>query len=204
MAINDYTTLISEIISWCDHDEVTTAVASTLIQVAEKKLYRRIRIRDMEATLNVTIASGVAALPSDFIGLKSARISGSPDRVLGIVDDQQLLRDYPNRSSDSKPAYCAVEGSNLIFGPYPDSGYTVKGMYYKRLTALSASNTTNYFTSDGADAMFFSALAEAEPFLKNDERIAIWDAKAERAVNEIKREYKMERFGGGPLRSRSA
>jgi hypothetical protein len=201
--MSDYTTMITDIINWTNHDEITTANAQSLIRYAEKKVYRKARVRSMESTLSVTISGGAAVLPSDFIAMKTARISGSPDQPLGIIDDEQMYRRYPTRSSESKPLFCAVEGGNLIFGPYPDSGYTVKGIYYARLTALSGSNTTNFFTGDGADALFFRALAEAEPFLRNDQRIPIWEAKAEMALREINMEYKKGRFAG-PLRTKEA
>lgn len=201
--MSDYTTMVTDIINWTNHDEITTANAQSLIRYAEKKVYREARVRDMEATLSLTISGGVAALPSDFVALKSVRISGSPDQPLGIIDDEQMYRRYPNRSSEAKPTFCAVEGSNLIFGPYPDSGYTVKGVYYKRLTSLSGSNTTNFFTGDGADALFFAALAESEPFLRNDERVGLWESKAVRAMREINKEYKKGRFAG-PLRTKEA
>jgi hypothetical protein len=201
--VSDYTTMISDIINWTNHDEITTANAQSLIRYAEKKVYRKARVRSMEATLNVTIASGVAALPSDFVEIKSVRVSGSPDSPLRLVDDEQLYRRYPNRSAENKPVFCAVEGSNLIFGPYPDSNYVIKGMYYARPTALSSSNTTNFFTGDGADALFFRALAEAEPFLKNDQRIPVWEGKAEMCLREINKEDMKGKYAG-PLRSKEA
>jgi len=202
--ISDYTSLISQVINWIENDLVTTAIAQDLIQLGESRIYKEVRTSGMEATLSVTIAGGVAALPADFIELKSVRIAGSPDKPLGIIGDEQMYREYPTRSSSNKPDFAAVEASNLIFGPYPDSAYTVKGIYYKRLIALSASNTTNYFTGDGADALFFASLAEAEPFLKNDQRLVIWEAKYRDATNRINKEEKRRRFRGGPLRMREA
>lgn len=201
--MSDYTTMITDIINWTNHDEITTANAQSLIRYAEKKVYRKAKVRSMEATLSVTIASGVAALPADFMGLKSVKIAGSPDQPLEVIDDEQLLRRYPDRTSQTKPKLCATEGDNLIFGPYPDSNYTVKGMYWKKLEALSGSNTTNYFTEDGADALFFCALAEAEPFLKNDPRVPLWTAKYLESIREINKEYMKGRFAG-PQRSKEA
>ena len=198
--INDWTSMISQIISWVDHDDINTAIATDLIQLGEKRIYREIRTRTMEATLNVTIASGVAALPTDFVGLKTVRLSGSPDKPLGIKSDEYIYAKYPTRSSSSKPDFCAVEASNLIFGPYPDSTYTVKGIYYKRLTALSASNTTNYFTGDGADALFWASMVEAEPFVKNDPRVQLWEMKYMQAKQGINNEQRGEHFRG-PLRT---
>lgn len=202
--ISDYATLISQIISWADHDELTTVVAKDLIQLGEKRIYKEVRCNTMEATLSVSISSGVAALPSDFIELKSVRIAGSPDKPLGIMSSEQLYRAYPTRSSDSKPDFAALEAGNIIFGPYPDSDYTVKGIYYNRLTALSDGNTTNYFTDDGADALFFASLVEAEPFLKNDPRIVLWESKYLSAVDRINKEENRRKYRGAPLRMREA
>ena len=201
--MSDFTTMITDVINWTNHDEITTANAESLVRYAEKRIYRECKVRAMEATLSLTISGGAAALPADFIALKSVRITGSPDQPLEIIDDEQMYRRYPIRSSDSKPLTVAVEAENLIFGPYPDSGYTIRGIYYRRLTALSGANTTNFFTGDGADALFFTALAEAEPFLRNDPRVQLWEAKAGRAIRDINKEYMKGRFAG-PLRSKEA
>ena len=106
---------------------------------------------------------------------------------------------FPTRSSTGKPSYIAREGSNFIFGPYPDSAYTIKGIYYAKLTALSDSNTTNWFTSNAPDLLLWAALCEAEPFLKNDERIMLWQSKYDMAKEAIQREERDEQFSGGGL-----
>jgi len=189
--IQDYTSLITEIISWVDHDEVTTAVASTLLNLGEKRVYREIKVTEMETAYSATISGGVAALPSDFAGFK-------------VIDSESLFRMYPTRSSDSKPYKCAIDGGNLEFGPYPDSNYVVKGTYYARPTSLSSSNTTSYFTDEGGDALFFASLVNAEPFLKNDPRINTWEGLYQRAKMEIMKEQKRKRLNGSPKYSRAS
>jgi hypothetical protein len=73
-----------------------------------------------------------------------------------------------------------------VFGPYPDSNYTVKGVYYKQLTALSDSNTTNWLTTDAPDLLLWATLSEAAPFLKDDARIGIWEGKYQAAKQALK------------------
>jgi hypothetical protein len=64
-----------------------------------------------------------------------------------------------------------------VFGPEPDSGYTVNGTYWGKPTALrSASNDAqdNWLIVNAPDLALYGSLLQAEPFLKNDARIGVW------------------------------
>ena len=114
-----------------------------LIRFGELRIYRDLRIRAMETALSDTIASGVIAVPSGYVEMKHAYIDGTPVQRLTRKTAEWVYQNYPTRSSGGKPKFFAREAGNLIFGPHPDSAYTVKGIYYKRLTALGTSNQTN-------------------------------------------------------------
>lgn len=139
----------------------------------------------MEASLSSVISSGVIAIPSDYIELKNAYLDASPIYVLEKKPSEWIYRNFPLRSADSIPIYIAEDAGNYIFGPFPDSGYTVKGTYYKRLTALSASNTTNWFTTNAPDILLFACLCEAEPFIKNDQRLTVWENKYQQVKSRL-------------------
>ena len=142
----------------------------------------------------MTIASGVAALPSDFLELKYAYIDGTPVQWLDVKAAQWIHQMYPTRSSDGKPSFVAVDNSNLIFGPYPDSAYTVKGTYYAKPTALSTSNETNWIVTNAPDLILFGALVESAPYIGDDPRFQIWEAKFQQTVDRVKRQEKRERW----------
>lgn len=165
--------------------------------MAEKRLFREVRTRDMETALSVTIASGVATVPSDFVELKYAYIDGSPTRTLQVRPARWIVENYPVRSSDGKPHFIGVDGANFVFGPYPDSGYDVKGTYYKRLTAVATSANALFTTNP--DLYLFASLAELEPFLKNDKRVALWEAKYQQIRDLVNGEAKQDLYMGGPL-----
>ena len=96
--------------------------------------------------------------------------------------------------------YYAREGASFIFGPFPNSDYTVKGTYYKKLTALAASsNETNFITEDLPGALLFGALVEAEPFLQNDERLAVWQSRYAEIIQEVQAQDDAEALSGSPL-----
>jgi hypothetical protein len=131
--------------------------------------------------------------------MKYAYIDGTPMGKLQRKDAEWIYHHYPTRSADGKPKFIAREADNFIFGPYPDSAYTVKGVYYKKLDALSASNTTNWFITNAPDLLLFAALCEAEPFLVNDPRVALWEQKYEQIRSRVQREDDQEEFSGSPL-----
>lgn len=184
--------------SWINRSDLTSNI-SDFVTLGEARIYRELRIRAMETALSGTISSGTMSLPTSYIDLKSAYIDGTPVQRLQRKPVDFIYDKYPTRSSTGKPIYIAREGSSFIFGPYPDSAYTVKGIYYLRLPALSDSNTTNWFTTNAPDVLLWACLAETEPFLKNDERVGLWEAKFQAAKSAIQEEDKREQMSGGPL-----
>jgi hypothetical protein len=198
MSITSYSELQTAVGNWLNRADLTTYVPD-LIMLGERRIYRKLRIRTMETALNLTMSSGVAAVPSDYLALKSAYIDGTPVRRLQRRNVDFIYEKYPTRSSTGKPDFVAREATNFIFGPFPDSNYTMKGVYYARLPSLSVSNTTNFFITYAPDVLLWAALSEAEVFLKNDARVLVWQAKFKAAADEIQEEDDNENASGGPI-----
>jgi hypothetical protein len=200
MSITTYAELQTAVGNWL-HRADLTAIIPDLIGMAEKRIFREVRTRDMEAALSVTIASGVAALPADFVELKHAYVDGTPIQSLEIRPSDWLYKKFTTRSSDSKPNVVAVEGANLIFGPYPDSAYTIKGIYYKRLTGIALS--ANALFTANPDLYLLATLCEAAPYLKNDPRILVWEGKYKNVKDLVNNEDKRSLLNGGALSMRT-
>lgn len=198
MSISTWAGLTDSVANWLHRSDVS-GVAADFVMMGEWKVNRRLRVAAMEADLSVAIASGVAAHPSDYVSLKYAYIDGTPTQPLERKTAQWILANFPTRSAEGKPSAIARQGTNFIFGPYPDADYTVKGVYYKRLTPLSGANTTNWFTANAPDLLLYAALLEAAPYLKNDIRIPVWQAKFTEALNQVQGEADREETSGGPL-----
>lgn len=201
MAISTYSEVKTAVANWLNRSDLTTYIPD-FVTFAEVRIYRELKVRQMETALSSAISSGTIAVPSGFTSLKYAYVDGSPTRRLEPATPQQIYEQYPTRSADAKPRHIAREGATFIFGPYPDSGYTIKGIYYKKLDALSDSNTTNWLTSDAPDLLVFAALCEAEPFIKNDPRLALWEGKYQ--VQKTLLESQDQNDMGSGMRMRSA
>ena len=196
--ITTWATLKTEVANQLNRTNLTDDVPF-FIQLAEFRIYRELRVRQMETVLNSTMSSGQIAVPSGYRSLKFAYIDGTPVQKLERKDAEWIYHNYPTRSASSKPFYIARDGGNFIFGPYPDSAYTVKGVFYKQLDLLSDSNTSNWLITDAPDLIYFAALCEAEPWLGDDDRIAIWERKYEVVKQRVQLADNAEEFSGGPL-----
>lgn len=196
MAITTYVELQTAVENWLKRADLDSIIPD-LIMLGEKRIFREVRARSMETALSSTIASGVIALPSDYLELKFAYVDGSPAKLLQRATATEVYAQYPLRASTTKPRLIAREGSNFIFGPYPDSTYTIKGIYYARPVVVATSANTLF--TDNPDLYLFAALLEAEPYLKNDGRVGLWQAKYDQIKEQINSYEKNEYASGSGL-----
>lgn len=191
-----YAELKTALTNWLRRSDLTSYL-DDLILMGEKWIFRKARTKDMETALSGTIASGVLAVPNDYVALKFAYVNGSPTTPLQPKSASWIYNAYPDRSSLDTPQFIARDQGNFIFGPYPDSTYSILGTYYKRLAAV-ASSANALFTAN-PDLYLFAALAEAAPFLKNDSRVTLWTAKRDAILQDVNSEDKEGAYGDGPL-----
>lgn len=196
MALSTYADLQSAIATWTKRADMST-YAADLITVAEGRIFKELRCKEMEAALSVTISSGLATIPTDYAELKYAYIDGTPTVMLQRKDPSWILLNYPLRSAQGKPKFIARDVGSFIFGPYPDSGYTVKGTYYKKLSSVSVS--ANDLFVNNPDIYLAATLAEAFRFLRNDKLMKYWDDRYLAIKSEVSAQDKAERISGGPL-----
>lgn len=196
MAITTYANLQTALSNWLKRSDLTSYLPD-FVTIGETRIFREARTSDMETALSVAIASGVAALPTGYIDLKFAYVNASPTLRLKRRSASWIYENYPTRSSDGKPSFIAREGTNFIFGPYPDSNYTITGVFYKNIGPLSSSAHA-LFTAN-PDLYLFASLVAAEPFIKNDKRLVLWEAQYQRALEGANKVTRDEDYSGGGL-----
>lgn len=194
MSITTNSELKTAVSSWLKRSDLS-AFLDDLVMAGEKWIMRNVRATEMETAFNVAIAGGTAAVPTGYLGAKFLYVDGSPTQIVRPMSLAQLFEKYPQRSSSQKPKFFAYSAGTLEFGPYPDSTYTIKGTYYRRQGPLSSA-VYDLFTNN-PDLYLFAALCEAEPFMKNDKRIAVWQAKRDAIANAINAEAQGIAFSGG-------
>ena len=186
MALDTLDGLRTSIANWLARDNLT-AYIDDLILTGEKYVSRRVRCAEMEAAFSDTMASdGTLSVPDGFQSWKWVALTGTPYRFLKVRSASALMETYPLRGSDAKPSVIARDAGNFIFGPFPNSQFTVVGTYYKR--PVSILGGMNDLFAANPDLYLFSALAEAVVFLKDDARVSGWISKREAVIQSINQE----------------
>lgn len=180
--ITNYATLQTEVANTLSKSNLTAEIPQ-FIQFAENKLYRTLNLRNEETALNVSVTSGTGTVPTDFKALKFAYVDQSPIQLLDYISVEQLYRDYPIRSGAETPCVMAREGANFVFGPYPKD-FTLSGLYYAKQDPLRTTDPSWYVTN-APEVLLYGALLEAEPFIREDERLVVWKAFYDGAVQSL-------------------
>jgi hypothetical protein len=198
MALSTFAELKASIENWLDRDDLTDLIED-FITLAEDDMFTDLRFREIETELSGTISSGVLAVPADYAELKFAYIDRSPTSPLVRTDIKSLYDLFPDRVSSGIPTKISRKAGNFEFGPFPDSDYSVKGVYYKKFTRLSGSNPDNEVLLKSAGIYLYGALKQAEPYLKNDPRLAVWENEYLKRVKKVNKESKKEDLSGSEL-----
>lgn len=197
MALATYSDLKTTVANYLGRSDLTSQIPD-FITLAELRLSRELRIRQMITNASLTVSSSAVNIPSDFLEIRDMYLDGNPRVILTYLSPAVFTRDA--RTADTgQPVFYTMNGSQFEFAPAPDNTYTAKIMYYAKPSALSDSNVSNSFLANAPDALLYASLLEAEPYLMNDARIQVWASLYDRAINNINISDEESEFPGVPL-----
>ena len=199
MAFTSYSTLQDTVADYLARSDLTTQIPD-FIRLAEERLRRELRIRQMlkVATATTTANDATVSLPSDFLAMKEMHLDTTPVSSLTFQTTSNFFKN--TRVTDTgKPVHYTLLGSEFQFAPQPDSAYTISMVYYYKPDLLSDSNTSNIFLTTAPDLLLYGALAEAEPYLMNDERLGTWAQLYERGVQALRTSDDDAEFPSSPM-----
>lgn len=198
MAISTYAELQSAAANWLADTSLTSRIVE-FIALGEAEIMRILRVREMETSADLTINAQSIALPTGYVAARRIYITTSPPAFLDYWAPESFWSDSIASESGQPSAY-TIEGDNFIFGPTPDTTYTGKCLYWKRLDISSSAHSL--FTRN-PDLYLYATLKQAEMFLVNDERVGLWSAGFDRALAQIMKADIKDRHSGGSLKARS-
>ena len=204
--IGTYAQLQTEIANWLDRTDLTSQIP-TFIELAEASFNRTIHAPDM-ITKNdsYSISGQYNTLPSDTLEIIRIVVDVQPVIVLEYLTPQDLSELRGELTGTGKPYYFTLVGGSsnqLEVLRSPDQTYTSSIIYYTRIPALTDSATTNWLLTANPDIYLFGALVEAEPYLKNDERMPLWTNRLDKALTTLRLQGERELHSGSSLRMRA-
>lgn len=196
MPVTSYSTLKAAIETWSKRADVSTSI-DDFIDLAESEMWRYLRIRDMEtrATASASTSSKYLALPDGYIEMRRLTItSGSTNYDCAQRTPETML----STITSGIPVYFTVT-SQLEFDRTPDAAYTVTMQYYKSLTALSSSNTSNAVLSRFPSIYLYGALWFLNDWALNAERSAYYQQLFMQAIESANAQDRSGRYGPAPV-----
>jgi hypothetical protein len=184
-------------------DPIVYAQLPELINFAERRISRELKVLGFVVPATFTMQPGLAvyAKPDrwrEIISLNVGSSATSNVRNQIFPRSYEYLRTYwPDDTQtwtttygvSGPPKFYAEYGyQNIIVAPTPDLAYPAELVYYEEPALLDTTNTTNWITQYAPNLLLYSTLLECAPFLKNDERIATWQAMYDRAAATLNAE----------------
>ncbi len=175
------------------------------IKLAEDDVNLDLRIRAMEQTADLTIASGDRniGLPSRYVGMRRIYIAGGPNKPLELLAPMDFWAKYVSTETGPPKAY-TIEGEEIILGPIPDTAYTGKILYWQAFATLLDDADTNWIFGNASGLYLYGGCRHAAPYIQEDERIPVWQAYYSGLKARVKDADELDRFSGAPIQSRPA
>ena len=135
---------------------------------------------------DIKTISGNLLTTDDGDNLVIAPVGGSKRTPIYARSLEYCQAYWPDQTKRGKPKfYAEYDYYHWLIVPTPDLSYPWAVNYYQLLSLLGDTNQSNWLTDIQPNMLLYAALLECTPFLKNDERIPIWEGKYEKEVAAI-------------------
>jgi hypothetical protein len=186
--ISNFSELKSAIYAWLlkDTNDVffTSDRVDDIIYLAEAEMSRRLRIRELKASapLVTTAGNNAVTIPSNY------------REAVSMYHEDGTEIQYASPSFFSreglygitgKPIYFYIDESSFILGAIPAASYNITVDYYKNISNLTVSNTTNSVLTSYPEFYLYVCLKHAYIASQDMEKEATFEARIEKMLSEI-------------------
>lgn len=157
-----------------------------LINKAERRIARELKIQGFIAAVTVTFPEGVSVYqkPDRWRDTISMNITTSSGRVPLFTRSYEYIRNYwPQEANTAQPEFYAdYDYSHWLIAPTPNADLSAEILYYQIPMLLDENTQTNWLTAYAPELLLYGSLLEATVFLKNDERMPTWQSLYDRTA----------------------
>ena len=195
-AVMTYDSLVENVQSYLERtDTATLEKIPTFIMLAEQIIASQIKFMGNLTVQTSTMTSTEAVIPKPARWRKTVSMNITVDGVRQpvLLRKYEYLREYwPDATNTDVPKfYCDYDWDHWLVAPTPNANYTFEVLYYQRVQPLDSSNQTNWFTEYAPQALLYGSLLQAMPFLKNDNRVQLWQTMYQQAMEILVAEDKL-------------
>jgi hypothetical protein len=196
-SVMTYDSLVENIQSYLERNDTATLDKIPLfIMLAEQVIASKIKfLGNLTVNTSTMVASdAVIAKPARWHKTVSMNITVAGEREPVLLRKYEYLRNYcagPHSNWGAEVLRRLRLFTNWLVAPTPNLAYAFEVIYYERVQPLDSSNQSNWFTAYAPQALLYGSLLQAMPFLKNDERIPMWQSQYEAIMTTLMEEDKL-------------
>jgi len=192
-SVMTYDSLVEDIQSYLERtDAATLAKIPQFIMLAEQIIASEIKFLGnlVVVSSNMVLGEATIAKPARWRKTVSMNVTVAGKRQPVLLRTYEYLREYwPSASSTDVPLYfCDYDYEHWLIAPTPAAAYSYEVLYYERNQPLDSTNQSNWFTQYAPQALLYGSLLQAMPFLKNDERIPMWQGQYDKIIAVLQNE----------------
>ena len=173
-------------------DEIVYEQLPRLINLAERRIARELKVQGLISVVTSTFQPGLAVYPKPdrwrtTVSFNFGQGTNNSEYTQLWPRSYEYIRSYwPNRDLTDVPEFYAdYDYTNWIVSPTPDAAYPFEVLVYQLIPLLDDTNQSNWLTEYAPQLLLYASLLEATPFLKNDERIGVWQQMYDRAAQAL-------------------
>lgn len=192
-AVMTYDSLVNDIETYLERtDQATIQKIPQFIMLAEQVIAAELKFLGNLTVAESTMVQGQPVIdkPARWRKTVSMNITVAGQKYPVLLRKYEYLREYwPDATATDVPKfYCDYDYTHWLVAPTPASAYSYEVLYYERVQPLDSTNQSNWFTQYAPQAMLYGSLLQAMPFLKNDERMGMWQSQYQQIMEVLKTE----------------
>lgn len=192
-----YATLRRDLKEWAEYPApgIEPAIDAAIIEgqgFLEKSLvFNKVNhpaMRAVSTSIAVAPSSSSITLPTDYLATLHLNLIYGGQKY--EVTESPSLASYANSSITGIPSLFVRSGDTLVFDITTDRAFTAELWYSKKLTALSDTNTTNWWDTNEYMTLLLCCLVELIPWLKDQTKGPIWKEARDVKIKNIVERWK--------------
>jgi len=192
-AVMTYDSLVNDIETYLERtDQATIEKIPQFIMLAEQVIAAELKFLGNLTVAESTMVIGEPVIdkPARWRKTVSMNVTVGGQKFPVLLRKYEYLREYwPDATDTDVPKfYCDYDYTHWLVAPTPADAYAFEVLYYERVQPLDSSNQSNWFTQYAPQALLYGSLLQAMPFLKNDERMGMWQAQYQQIMQVLKTE----------------
>jgi len=192
-AVMTYDSLVNDIETYLERtDTATLQKIPQFIMLAEQVIASELKFLGNLTVAQSTMIAGEPVIdkPARWRKTVSMNVTVGGKKNPILLRKYEYLREYwPDAVDVDVPKfYCDYDYTHWLVAPTPAQAYSYEVLYYERIQPLDSTNQSNWFTQYAPQALLYGSLLQAMPFLKNDERMAMWQTQYSQIIQVLKTE----------------